>query len=149
MKAATKITFPPEWLDDERMFFLLAPFPPTAKPTTSDPKVAFWRSLILSSSHELQELIFSEASLVERFRWRGSAPKCLSAVIRCMESSGEARKVSSYSDTGWGKWTAGLVSRPISWAWQWYWGSGSRDGSFAASEEQYVLVKVVKVMEDH
>ena len=154
VSSASAVDFarPPEWSDEERMYFLLAPFPPSVKPTLSDAtKVAFWRGLIISSSKELKQLVFSERELSERFRWRGSEPKCLRAVIECMESSGEARKLSSYvgdGGSGWWRWGVQAMTKPLSWAWQRYWGSevrGSERQLQDVSKEQYVLVKTVKV----
>ena len=149
--ASTDFTRPPEWSDEERMYFLLAPFPSSVKPTLSDAtKVAFWRSLIITSSKELQQLVFSERQLTERFRWRGSEPKCLRAVIECLECSGETRKLSSYvgdgGSVGWWRWGVQVVTKPFSWAWRWYWGSKVRGSERQdVSEEQYVLVTAIKV----
>ena len=137
-----EFTRPREWSDEERMYYLLSPFPPsTVIPSLADSKASFWRAIIISSSKELKKLVFSERELCERFRWRGTAPKCLRAVIDCMECSGEVRKLSSYEtvNSGWLRWGLLMVTRPISWAWRWYWGTSQ------TVEEKYVLVAVVKV----
>ena len=114
-------------------------------------KVAFWRALIISSSKELKQLVFSEHRLSERFRWRGSEPKCLQAVIECLEFSREARKLSSYvgdGGSGWLRWGMQAMTRPLSWAWKRYWSSEVRGSEIqlqGMSEEQYVLVQTLKV----
>lgn len=135
---------PPEWKEVERMYYLLAPFPPGSNATTADPKLAFWRSLILSSSKELGKVTFTERELEERFRWRGTEPRCLSVTLECMERYREVRRLSSYSSggtKGWMAWSVQVLSAPVSWAWTRY-VSGSTS---ERKNEKYVITELVKV----
>ena len=150
IRSSSGFTRPPEWSDEERMYYLLAPCPPSATPSLSDGKIAFWRGMVITSSKEMKKLVFNEGELCERFRWRGTAPKCLRLVIECMERNGDARKLSSYEDIdgvggGWLRWGVTVMTRPISWAWRWYWGSAGTGNQRSNAVENYVLVSVVKV----
>ena len=139
-----KITYPAEWVDGERMSYLLAPFPPSAKPVQlDDPKFTFWSSLILSSSRELCEAITSVRNLKERFTWNGRiVPGCLTEVLEGMERSGDAMKVSEFYnvDKSWLSWGADvLVKRPVSWALKSYLPASTYEG-------EYVINCVAKVI---
>ena len=136
--------YPPEWADEERMYFLIAPFPPNSQISLSNDKIIFWKSLIHSSCRELCQWVFTERELLERFSWRGLLPKCLSVVISSLEKSGELRRVSEYrtEEMGWAEWGMKLLYRPVSWAWQKY---VSTSGT---SDEAYTLVELLKVFDN-
>lgn len=147
IRPAKKITYPPEWADRERMSYLLAPFPPSAKPLKlDDPKFSFWSSLIHSSSRELREPVTSVRVLKERFTWNGrTIPGCLVEVLEGMERNGDAMKVSDFynADRGWLSWGADvLVKRPISWALKSYLPASTYEG-------EYVINSVAKVIKSH
>ena len=135
---------PPDWTDEERMYYLLAPFPPGSSTTTNHPKLAFWRSLILSSSKDLGKVTFTVRELEERFRWRESVPGCLSVILECMDRCGEVRRLSSYSagrTKGWLEWGAAALSAPVAWAWTRY-VSGQPD---QGKNERFIITNMVKV----
>ena len=137
-------THPPEWSDEERMYYLLAPFPPNVQSPLSDPKMAFWRSLILSSSFDLQEWVFTERELSDRFRWHGIERKSLFLVINALEKSREIQRLCDYQGEGigWAEQGMKLLSRPVSWAWRRYVSGGQDHG-----EVEFVLVSLIKVVE--
>ena len=130
---------PPEWSDEDRMYYLMAPFPPNTRLSRSDSKVAFWWSFIKTSSKELRRWVFTERDLINRFKYKGSEPKCLKAVLECLEKAGEARNLSSYREGGWVNWGIKVLTSPMLWAWKRY---------VSAKEEEFILVDVVKVMID-
>lgn len=115
-----KVTHPSEWSDEDRMSYLLAPFPPSAKPLPlDDPKFSFWSSFILSSSRELRRFVVSARDLQERFRWNGQTrPGCLSVVLESMEKTGAITKLADFYSVqqSWMLWGANLVKKPVSWA---------------------------------
>ena len=131
---------PPEWNDNERMRFLLSPFPPNVAVKYDDPKVKFWRALIMSSCKQLKRISFTEDQLVERFCWNTFRPRCLGPILEAMVRHGDIQKRSDWfgSNEGWMRWGVGLLSRPVSWVW----------GSTAprASGEKYILQGAVKVL---
>ena len=140
-------TYPSEWSDEDRMYYLIAPFPPDTRPTLSDSKVTFWRTLIFSSSRDLCKYVFTMRELLERLQWRGMQPKGLDTVIELMERVGEVRKMSSYrlsEEGGWVEWGVAVVSSPLSWAWKRY----MSNNSSAQENEEYVIVAFVKVTVD-
>ena len=127
------------------MYYLLAPFSPGSSVATTDPKLAFWRSLILSSSKDLGKVTFTIKELEQRFRWRGSEPRCLSAILEYMDRYREVRRLSSYSlgrTKGWLEWGAGALSAPIAWAWTRY-VSGWTDEQ--GKNERFIIPDMVKV----
>lgn len=139
---SNKITYPSEWSNKERMSYLLAPFPPSDKPLPlDDPKLAFWSSLILSSSKELCKVIVSVRDLQERFRWNGeTSPGCLSLVLQSMEKTGEVTKlVDFYSvEQSWLSWGVDIVKKPVTWALKPYLPAYKYEG-------EYVVNSVAKV----
>ena len=142
--AKNKFKHPLEWNDEERMYFLLAPFPPGNEPVFSDSKLSFWRTLIISSSREQGECVFTKRQLCERFQWREMQPNCLNDVIKAMERIGEVAKLSSYGDagSGWIGWSVSVVASPLTWTWKKYFAG---DNSVQDSEEEYVIVSYAKV----
>lgn len=60
------LTYPPDWEDEERMHFLLGPFPPTALLSVTDQKVRFWSSLVCSTCRLLRQPVFSERQMAQR-----------------------------------------------------------------------------------
>lgn len=60
------LTYPPDWEDEERMHFLLGPFPPTALLSVADQKVRFWSSLVSSTCRLLRQPVFSERQMAQR-----------------------------------------------------------------------------------
>lgn len=66
--SSQSISYPPDWEDEERMHFLLAPFPPSSVRGLSlrDHKVHFWSSLIHSVSHQLRKPVFTGREIAER-----------------------------------------------------------------------------------
>ena len=143
-KFSSKFQLPSEWSDEDRMYFLLAPFPEATDPLLSDSKLMFWRSLIKTSSRELGECVFTKGQLCERFKWQEMQPKCLNNVIRAMERLDEVKKLSSYQKNYGGLigWGVSVVSSPLMWAWSKYVSSQNDD------EEEYILVVHVKVNTD-
>ena len=135
---------PPEWTEEERMYYLLAPFPPGSSTSITNPKLAFWRSLILSSSRDLGKVTFTQKELEERFRWRGSEPRCLSVTLECMERCREVRRLSIYSSggsRGWMEWGAQALSAPVTWAWTRYVSGHTGE----QKNERYIITELVKV----
>lgn len=137
-----KITYPPEWEDSDRMSYLLAPFPPSDRPLNlDDPKLAFWSSLILSSSRELCKPVASARDLQERFRWNGqTGPGCLAVVLECMERRGDVTKMQDlYSvKQSWLSWGVDAVKKPMVWALKSYLPASKYEGD-------YIVNCVVKV----
>ena len=115
------LSYPAEWSDEERMHFLMAPFPPGSQTPNiglNNPKVKFWRCFILSTSKEMKRPVFTEEDLMERLKWRGVAPSCLPDVIRVMEREGDVIKLTEFVgdlDVGWAAWMFGVVSKPVAW----------------------------------
>ena len=139
-----KFQCPSEWKDEDRMYFLLAPFPLIDEPSISDSKVTFWRTLIVSSSRDLGECVFTKRQLCERLKWHDMEPKCLNEVIKVMENMGDIRKVSNYeNNTGWIGWGVSVVSSPLKWAWRNY-----VSPPVNSDDEEYVIVSYVKVRQD-
>lgn len=136
---ASKFEVPKEWADEERMYFLMSPFPPNSFPTLSDPKVSFWKSLIYSSCRDLSRWSFTERELTDRLSWNGMQPKNLSVVISTLERAGEVQRLSSFQPKSWMEWGRGLITHPLSWAWQKYVAAAPE------SEEVYVIVSLIKV----
>lgn len=129
---------PPEWTDDDRMYYLLAPFQDTNELDSSDSKVVFWRSLINSSSKDIGECVFTVSQLCERLKWKEMEPKCLNNVINIMEKMGEVVKTSK-ANQGWVGWGVSMVTSPVSWAWKKYVANGS------SNDEEYMIISHVKV----
>ena len=144
MAAATGFTVPAEWSDEERMLYLLSPFPPDWIPTKSDPKCTFWSSLVLQSCRELNTPLFTQAELAERLRWRELRPKCLPRVLQSMEKSGQLWRESQLevleSKVGWVKWGVGVAIKPVTWAWRSYF---SPEAEYSG---HYIVVPMVKVL---
>ena len=144
----TSFSRPPEWTDEDRMHFLLAPFPVGSSPSTQDPKLTFWTSLILSSSKELNRPYFTKEELKTRFKWNQSfSPCCLDTVIEAMERSGVAVKegefVGAGGQVGWLVWGLKVVSKPVSWAFNSYFPSSSSKYS-----GRYIIAAQVKVCKE-
>ena len=151
-KRRTSFTYPPEWTDEERMHFLLAPFPAAASsssgagntPSTRDnPKMRFWSSLVISSCRELREPVFSERGLMERFKWKGTSPSCLPTVLQVMEREANIKKLSEFEaaqNSDWVRWGLGVMSKPLTWAWRSYFSAQKYEGA-------YVITSLVKVIE--
>ena len=140
---ATSFTHPPEWKDEERMYFLFSPFPPNTTVPASDPKVEFWSSLVMSSSKELGEPIFTEQVLKDRFKWKQSTPSCLFSVLQSMETCRLIVRMSEFnkpspSTNSWLSWGVGIAAKPVSWAMKSYLPAKKYDG-------EYVLHSLVKV----
>ncbi len=140
---SVSFTRPPEWTDEDRMHFLLAPFPLSTSPSPQDPKLSFWYSLILSSSKELKKPSFTEEELKTRFKWNGSlSPSCLGPVIESMERSGvitKQRDFTKSSDAGWLLWGLKMVvAKPVGWALSSYLPGDRYTGS-------YIITSLVKV----
>ena len=137
-------TRPPEWTDEDRMHYLLAPFSLSTSPSPQDPKLSFWYSLIISSSKELKKPYFTEEELKTRFKWNGSlSPSCLGPVIESMEMSGVVTKQGDFTkssgDASWLLWGLKMViAKPVSWALSSYLPGGRYTGS-------YILTSQVKV----
>lgn len=130
---------PPEWSDNERMRFLLSPFPPNITMKYDDRKVKFWRSLIISSCKQLKRLSFTEDQLVERFCWNTFRPRCLGPILDAMERQGDIQKKTNAigADEGWVRWGVNILSKPVTWLW------GSATTRTCVVE--YVLQEAVKV----
>lgn len=115
----TTFSLPPEWNDNERMRFMLSPFPPNITIKYDDSKVKFWRSLIISSCKQLKRLSFTEDQLVERFYWNTFRPRCLGPILDAMERQGDIQKKADVigANEGWMRWGVNVLSKPISWLW--------------------------------
>jgi hypothetical protein len=117
MAACSKITYPPEWSDKDRMSYLLAPFPPADNlPSLDNPKLSFWSSFVLSSSKELCKFVVSIRDLQERFRWNGkTSPGCLSVVLESMERTGQVTKLTDFYavEQSWYSWGVGVVKKGL------------------------------------
>lgn len=140
---AAGFTLPDEWSDEERMHYLLSPFPPGRVPGRSDPKCAFWSSLVSRSCRELNAPLFTEAEVTERLKWRGLRARCMPHVLRSMEESGQLQRQSEMealgSKVGWVRWGVGVATKPLTWAWRSYLvGEAEYKG-------RYVLVPMIKV----
>ena len=137
-------TRPPEWSDEERMSFLLAPFPLNKNPSPSDSKIIFWSSLIISSSRELKKPLFTERELLSRLKWKQStSPSCLAVVIKSMEKAETITKLSAFSQAAasggsWLSWGLGVAVKPVSWALKNYLPSSQYDG-------EYIINTLIKV----
>ena len=141
--AGKPFTLPPEWSDEERMHYLLAPLPPhRTAPSHSDPKIKFWSSLILGSSRELKKPFFTAEELVGRLNWKGISPSCLPAVMEVMERKGDVMKMPEYEaasqNAGWVAWGVGMVVKPVSWVWRSYFPKKNYQGT-------YIITAIVKV----
>ena len=136
---AETFNLPPEWNDNERMRFLLSPFPPNVAIKYDDSKVKFWRSLIINSCKQLKKISFTEDQLLERFCWNTFRPRCLGPVLEAMLRHGDIQKKSDWngSNEGWIKWSANVLSKPVSWLW--------RSPAATSCDEEYVLIGPVKV----
>eukprot|EP00731_Ephydatia_muelleri_P021084 Em0013g811a len=101
------------------MRFLLSPFPPNITMKYDDPKVKFWRSLIISSCKQLKRLSFTEDQLVERFCWNTFRPRCLGPILDAMERQGDIQKQTNAigADEGWVRWGVNILSKPVTWLW--------------------------------
>lgn len=141
---AAGFTLPDEWSDEERMHYLLSPFPPDWVPSGSDPKCAFWSLLVMRSCRELGTPLFTEAEVTDRLRWRGLRARCMPHVLQSMERSGQLQKRSELealgSKVGWLRWGADVAAKPLTWAWRSYF-----SGEEAAYKGHYVLVPMIKV----
>ena len=74
--AVMAFVYPSEWSDEDRMHFLLSPFPIGSNlPPSNDQKVKFWSSLILESGRDMKKPCFTEKELAERFKWKGITPR--------------------------------------------------------------------------
>ena len=134
-------TRPSEWIDNDRMHYLLAPFPISTSPSLQDPKISFWSSLILSSCKELKKPYFTEEELMARFKWNQSiSPSCLGTVIEVMEKSGLTMKKEDFShnSSGWLFWGVKMAVKPVGWVLKNYLPSGKYTGP-------YVITSHVKV----
>lgn len=136
-------TEPPEWSDEDRMHYLLSPFSLSANPSTQDPKLSFWSTLILNSSKELKKPLFTEEELKNRFRWNQTlCPTCLGTVIEYMERSGVVMKqkefIESSDRAGWFVWGLKMVAKPVGWALKSYFPNSKYTC-------QYIITSLVKV----
>lgn len=63
-----KLTFPPDWEDEERMHFLMGPFSPTTLTSLSlkDQKVQFWISLVRDACRLFRQPVFSGQQMAQR-----------------------------------------------------------------------------------
>ena len=143
-------THPPEWRDEDRVYFLLAPFPLNTTLSPQDPKITFWSSLILSSSKEINKPSFTEKELQARFKWNQTlVPNCLGAVIQSMERCGTVVKMAEFvqasEKVGWLAWGVKVVSKPVGWALSGYLPSGKYNGEYVLS----ALIKVCNVRASH
>uniref|UniRef100_A0A8C4PX18 Charged multivesicular body protein 7 n=2 Tax=Eptatretus burgeri TaxID=7764 RepID=A0A8C4PX18_EPTBU len=110
---------PPEWQDDRRMAFLSSALqPPSGKgfaaksPASGAGQVAFWSSLMVSSSRARGQAWVSRERLVVRFRRKGAPPPhCLGAVMDAMERQGDLVQASKFT----GAWTS-RAWQTLSWA---------------------------------
>uniref|UniRef100_UPI00358E9FAD charged multivesicular body protein 7-like n=1 Tax=Myxine glutinosa TaxID=7769 RepID=UPI00358E9FAD len=111
---------PPEWQDDRRMAFLSSALKPssrkgsaTTSPGSGAGQVAFWSSLMVSSSRARGQGWVSQERLVVRFRRKGAPPPhCLDAVMDAMERQGNLVLASKFT----GAWTS-RAWQTLSWAW--------------------------------
>lgn len=79
---------PPEWLDDERMGFLMSAFKDRSlNPRSWDAKMSFWRTLIHDFCVRQQLLVVDEASLKRRFERKRTVPACLGPIIESLVKS--------------------------------------------------------------
>lgn len=135
-------TFPKEWKDDERMGYLIAPFPPNRTLSEKDDKLCFWKKLILSSSKQLDKPHFTLAELKLRFTWKGLSPTCLPKVVEQMETAHVIKKVEDWSCTpvsGWSDWAKQLTVQSMSYMWQQVVGKAEDD------HVEYIIPEQIKV----
>ena len=117
-------TRPEEWNNDDRMHFLMSPYPPGKEPSLEDPKFKFWSGLIHSSCSEMCKITFSLSDVNERFERNSLRPKCLREVVHLMERQGSLVPLERYEQTlreqtdGLVSWSVGVLARPLSWAWR-------------------------------
>lgn len=123
-------TRPEEWNNDDRMYFLMSPYPPGKEPSFEDAKFKFWSRLIHSSSCEVCKVTFSLNDVNERFERNSLRPKCLREVVQLMERQGSVVQLERYEQrvreqsNGLVSWSAGMLARPLSWAWRYVTNAG-------------------------
>ena len=123
-------TRPEEWSNDDRMYFLMSPYPPGKVPSSEDAKFKFWSRLIHSSSCELCKITFSLNDVYERFERNSLRPKCLREVVQLMERQGSVVQLERYEQRvreqsdGLVSWSVGVLARPLSWAWRYVTNTG-------------------------
>lgn len=138
---STSFKPPKEWEDDERMGYLIAPFPPNRALSEKDDKLCFWKKLILSSSKQLDKPHFTLAELKIRFTWKGLSPTCLSKVVEQMETAHVIKKLEDWSCTpvsGWSDWAKQLTVQSMSYMWQQVVGKAEDD------HVEYVIPEQIK-----
>lgn len=139
---SSTITFPNEWEDEERMGYLIAPFPPNRVLSEKDDKFYFWKKLILFSSKQLNKTTFTLSELKMRLTWKGLTPTCLSRVVEQMEADHVIRKLEDWSSapaSSWGGWAKQLTSQGVSYMWQHVVGKAEND------HIEYIIIDQIKV----
>ena len=141
-------TRPEEWSNDDRMHFLMSPYPPGKFPSLEDPKFKFWSRLIHSSSCEMRKITFSLSDVNERFERNSLRPKCLREVVQLMERQGLVVQLERYEQKlreqtdGLVSWSAGLLARPLSWAWRYM---TDASGSVPPIHGRFIIVDRLQV----
>lgn len=144
-----KLTFPPDWEDEERMHFLMGPFSPTTLTSLSlkDQKVQFWISLVRDACRLFRQPVFSGQQMAQRLRWRGQPPSCLPHVLQLMEQTGQLRPLwegGERSVDGWLTWGVSVISSPIKWVWHSYLSPSNP----AMADKMYIDTQLIKEMAD-
>jgi charged multivesicular body protein 7 len=139
---ASNITFPNEWDDEERMHYIMSPFPPDYQPPLSDPKVTFWKDLIISSCRDMHKWSFTLNEITERLRWRGMRYRHMSVIIQGLLQGGQLKKLSDYHQKGLMEWGVNLLMAPLSWAWHRYISAPPQN------EDTYLVVSLIKELCD-
>ena len=141
-------TRPEEWNNDDRMHFLMSPYPPGKYPSLEDAKFKFWSRLIHSSSCEVCKISFSLSDVSERFERNSLRPKCLREVVQLMERQGSIVQLERYEQRlreqtdGLVSWGVGVLARPLSWAWR-YMTNASRSATH--SHGRFIIVDRLQV----
>ena len=82
---------------------------------------------------------------MERFKWKGTVPGCLTAVLQVMEKEASIKKLSEFEaaqSSDWLQWGLGVVTKPLTWAWQSYFSARKYDGVYVITS----LVKVYQIL---
>lgn len=110
--------FPQCWDNDERMYFLLAPFRPKAlNPISYESKLIFWRNLIRKYCEAKGSAQVSLPELISAFMRKGKKPHALETVLSEMEAEREIVKMGKFMEAQqpWRDWAHRSMYNVISW----------------------------------
>lgn len=143
MSVSDNFTVPEEWQNDERMGYLLAPFPPNRSPLENDDKLCFWSKLILSSSKQLNKTTFTLPELQRRFTRRNVSPTCLVEVVDHMHRTGVIERVEKWSaptsEASWRGWAQQVTANSFWYLWESVMGKADND------TVEFIILDQIKV----